>query len=125
MHDLMNLWILMLLYLVLVFKVVSNQVTVAETNVPTLLDSGTTISYFPQNLLDLIASSLDAFYSCQHGDYIMRCVSENDLTVLVFDFGGFYITVTLVDFQSKTTYSHCLLLMGKQSNKIILGDVFL
>lgn len=115
----------MLLYLVLVFKVVSKQVTVAETNVPTLLDSGTTISYFPQDLLDSIVSSLGAFYSRQHGHYIMRCVSEKDSTVLVFDFGGFYITVTLADFQFKTTNSHCLLLMGKQSNKIILGDVFL
>ena len=103
----------------------SENITIAQTSIPALLDSGTTISYFPPTLLELIASQLGATYSSSLGYYIMDCVSDDDSTLLVFDFGGFHITSPLADFQSQVTNSQCMLMMSTQSDKIILGDVFL
>lgn len=103
----------------------SENVTIAQTSIPALLDSGTTISYFPPSLLTLIASQLGATYSSSLGYYTMNCVSDDDSTLLVFDFGGFHITAPLADFQSQISNSRCLLMMSTQADRIILGDVFL
>lgn len=103
----------------------SENITIAQTSIPALLDSGTTISYFPPSLLRLIVAQLDATYSSSLGYYTMDCVSEDDPTLLVFDFGGFHITSPLADFQSQVSRSRCLLMMAAQADRIILGDVFL
>lgn len=102
----------------------SKNITIAETSIPALLDSGTTISYFPPELLEIITSQLGATYSYSMGYYLMDCVSD-DSTKLVFDFGGFHITAPLKSFQSQATRSQCMLMMSTQEDRIILGDVFL
>ena len=102
----------------------SKNITIAQTSIPALLDSGTTISYFPPTLLKLITSQLGAIYSSSLGYYTMDCVSD-DSTLLVFDFGGFHITSPLADFQSQVSRSKCMLMMSSHADKIILGDVFL
>lgn len=103
----------------------SDNTTIATTSIPALLDSGTTISYFPSSMLEMIADTLGAQYSSSAGYYVMDCLSDDDTTLLVFDFGGFHITAPLSDFQSQVTRSQCMLMMSTQTDRIILGDVFL
>lgn len=107
------------------YQSADENVTIAQTSIPALLDSGTTISYFPPQLLELIATQLGATYNDYQGYYLMDCVSDDDTTEIVFDFGGFHITVPLADFQSQVSPSQCMLMMSTQAERIILGDVFL
>ncbi|CCF56867.1 hypothetical protein KAFR_0B05710 [Kazachstania africana CBS 2517] len=100
--------------------------TIATMKIPALLDSGTTIVYFPETLLELVADQLGASYSDELGFYAMSCVSSSDDTEFVFDFGGFHITVPLSDFLIRVSGSECILAMAAQDDEsIILGDYFL
>ncbi|SMN21090.1 similar to Saccharomyces cerevisiae YDR144C MKC7 GPI-anchored aspartyl protease, member of the yapsin family of proteases involved in cell wall growth and maintenance [Maudiozyma saulgeensis] len=104
------------------------QVTVSQTKLPALLDSGTTISYMPADLVSLLAEEIGATYSSTSGFYEMRCLSSSDDTELVFDFGGFHITAPLSDFLISTTLSNkqCIFaVVPEVTNSVILGDVFL
>ena len=106
----------------------SGQTTIAQTKMPALLDSGTTISYMPADLVSLIAEQIGASYSSTSGYYEMECLSSSDDTDLVFDFGGFHISAPLSDFLISTTSSsrQCLLAIVPQSmSSMILGDIFL
>lgn len=103
-------------------------ITITQSQIRVLLDSGTTISYMPTDLVSLIAQSIGATYSPALNFYVTRCLPENDETELVFDFGGFHITAPLRDFliPTSTSYSQCMFAMVPQSyGTFILGDVFL
>ncbi|KAG0657730.1 Aspartyl protease [Maudiozyma exigua] len=106
----------------------SEQVTVSQAKIPALLDSGTTITYMPADLVSLLAEQIGASFSTSSGFYEMSCLSSNDDTDLVFDFGGFHISAPLSDFLISTTVSNrqCIFAVVPQaSQNIILGDVFL
>ena len=106
----------------------TQQTTIAQAKIPALLDSGTTISYMPADLVSLIAEQIGASYSSSSGYYEMTCLSSSDDTDLVFDFGGFHISAPLSDFLISTTASakQCLFAIVPQSTpSIILGDIFL
>jgi len=92
------------------------------------LDSGTTITYMPADLVSLLAEQIGATYSSTSGFYEMSCLSSSDDTELVFDFGGFHITAPLSDFLISTTTSNrqCIFaVVPETSPSVILGDVFL
>ncbi|CAI4058268.1 hypothetical protein SKDZ_04G3600 [Saccharomyces kudriavzevii ZP591] len=106
-----------------------NATTLTTTKIPALLDSGTTISYLPVKLVELLADKVGAFYSSEYGYYVMNCIHEvkKDITV-VFDFGGFHISSWLSNFQLFTDSSSdvCILGFAPQSDPtVILGDNFL
>ena len=106
----------------------SEQVTISQTKIPALLDSGTTITYMPAALVSLLAEQIGASFSTSSGFYEMSCLSSDDDTDLVFDFGGFHISAPLSDFLISTTVSNkqCIFAVVPQvSQNVMLGDVFL
>ncbi|CAI4056807.1 hypothetical protein SUVZ_02G2700 [Saccharomyces uvarum] len=107
----------------------SELTTITTTKIPALLDSGTTISYMPVELVEMFADKVGASYSSKVGYYLMDCITdtENDINV-VFDFGGFYISGNLSSYQLSADSSSdvCILGFAPQSDStVILGDNFL
>lgn len=104
----------------------SSQTTFTTTQMPALLDSGTTLAYLPEEVLEMIASAVGASYSSSYGYYLLSCPSSDDDTSLVFDFGGFHITANLSDLIIESSGSSCVLgLLPSGDNSAILGDIFL
>lgn len=104
----------------------SSQTTFTTTPIPALLDSGTTLAYFPQEVIELMASELDARYSNTIGYYVMPCPSSDDDTNIVFDFGGFHINGNLSDFILERQAGSCVLgVLPMSGDSAILGDLFL
>lgn len=109
-----------------------DQITITTTKIPALLDSGTTLTYLPQEILEQIADQIGAQYSARIGYYIVPCdddeqsTSFDSSTNLVFDFGGFHINTSLNDYLIKISRTSCMIgLLPYDSNKVILGDTFL
>ncbi|SSD61900.1 uncharacterized protein SCODWIG_03661 [Saccharomycodes ludwigii] len=101
--------------------------TYSTTKVPALLDSGTTMVYFPEALAEIVADGLGATYSSELGVYLLDCNSVEDSDNLVFDFGGFLINSPLNNFIFSTN-SDTLCAFGiipSDDDYIILGDSFL
>lgn len=102
--------------------------TLTTTKIPALLDSGTTLTYLPTSLLTPIANYIGATYSSRLGYYTLPCPSSSSSneTVLVFDFGGFYINATLDNFLIQASSTTCLLgILPQSGNSALLGDSFL
>ncbi|CAI4047501.1 hypothetical protein SUVZ_12G1730 [Saccharomyces uvarum] len=101
--------------------------TLTTTKVPALLDSGTTLTYLPVEMVELIAEDIGAQYSSRLGYYVMTCPSSDNSTQIVFDFGGFHINASLSSFVLSTSSSTCLLgiIPTSDSTGSILGDSFL
>ncbi|CAL9730224.1 aspartic proteinase 3 [Monosporozyma unispora] len=111
----------------------NNNSTLSTTKMPALLDSGTTLTYLPQSILDDLANKIGAHYSSRFGYYLVPCNSDatsssafDDDTSLVYDFGGFHINTPLNDYLVQATKDTCILgLIPQDSNGVILGDTFL
>ncbi|CCH40807.1 Aspartic proteinase MKC7 [Wickerhamomyces ciferrii] len=104
-----------------------NQETITTTQIPALLDSGTTLTYMPSSVISQIASKLNADYSRTSGYYITKCYGSND-GYIVYDFQGKLIRVPLQDIvlQTSSSSSQCVLgLFDSGDDSIILGDSFL
>lgn len=102
--------------------------TVTTTQFPVLLDSGTTLSYMPYTLTELIAARIGARYSSSLGYYTLQCPQESDNTQFVYDFGGFFITANLSDYiiRSSSSSNTCYLgIVPINGNSAIFGDNFL
>ena len=101
--------------------------TLTTTNIPALLDSGTTLTYLPAKIVSMIASQVGATYSTAAGYYTMSCSSAAlNNTQLVFDFGGFHINATLENFIVQASARTCLLgIVPQNTNSALLGDSFL
>ncbi|AET39316.1 pepsin-like aspartic protease Ecym_4251 [Eremothecium cymbalariae DBVPG len=102
--------------------------TISATKVPALLDSGTTLSYFPTELAAAIASNVGAVWNARLRKFLIPCsqAKRNNID-LIYNFGGVEITSPLVNYLSETNVEDvCLLgIVPTSSNDIILGDVFL
>lgn len=105
----------------------SSKKTITTSSIPVLLDSGTTLTYFPSKYVKLVADTIGATYVAS-GLYGMTCPSAQDDRELVFDFGGFHITAPLSSFliTSSDDSSICFLgMVAQNSLPAILGDLFL
>lgn len=90
------------------------------------LDSGSTYSYFPSDLLTVIASTLSLTYSSSQSVYYMTCPSSDDNTTINFDFQGFKLSLSLSDFLiSDSSSNYCVFTILENSSGITLGDNFL
>lgn len=101
---------------------------ISNTQFPALLDSGTTLSYLPYALTELIAGAVGARYSYLTGYYALPCPSASNDTQLLFDFGGFQISANLSSYilSSRSSSSTCYLgMIPLSSNSAIFGDNFL
>lgn len=102
--------------------------TVTTTQFPALLDSGTTLTYLPYSLTELIADRIGAHYSLTRGFYTLPCPDDNDDTQILFDFGGFQIATNLSNYilGDSTGSSTCYLgMIPLSGNSAIFGDNFL
>lgn len=101
--------------------------TITTSQIPVLLDSGTTLTYFPSQYVQMVADAIGATY-VSSGLYGMNCPSQDDDRQLVFDFGGFHIKAPLSSFliTSNGNSNVCFLGMVSQDKlPAILGDLFL
>ncbi|ODV88245.1 hypothetical protein CANARDRAFT_229004 [[Candida] arabinofermentans NRRL YB-2248] len=110
----------------------STETTIGSGAAAALLDTGTTLTYVPSNILSSIVDSIsDLSYSSTTKGYVMSCDSASDYT-LNFNFQGSDIDVPLSSFMlSLTTTSgsssnYCALgLYSSDDDSFILGDSFL
>lgn len=110
--------------------------TLTSTKFPALLDSGTTLTYFPPTLASTIAKAVGGSYSSTVGAYVMNCESSDNIAI-DFNFTGAIISVPLANFFIQVTYSSggiatsggdeiCAIgILGNSENAFILGDSFL
>ncbi|QLQ82375.1 hypothetical protein HG537_0H01370 [Torulaspora globosa] len=102
--------------------------TITTTKFPALLDSGTTLTYMPYQLTELIAARIGARYSSNLGFYVMPCPADNDNTQLLYDFGGFQISANLSNYilGSSSSSNVCYLgIIPLSDSNAIFGDNFL
>lgn len=102
--------------------------TITTTKFPALLDSGTTLTYMPYQLTELIAARIGARYSSSLGFYVMPCPSQNDNTQLLYDFGGFQISANLSNYILGSSGSSDVCYLGiipLSDSSAIFGDNFL
>ncbi|AMD21994.1 HFR139Cp [Eremothecium sinecaudum] len=92
-----------------------------------LLDSGTTLSYFPRQISETLARAAGAIWSNQFNAFVGFCPSPDDKSKLEFEFNGVSISVPIQDFTLETGVANiCLyLFVPWERNMVILGDIFL
>ncbi|AGO13682.1 AaceriAGL192Wp [[Ashbya] aceris (nom. inval.)] len=101
--------------------------TLLGSKVPALLDSGTTLTYFPSQLASRLARAAGAQWYSDEVGYIVSCDSRRLNNAYIYDFGGFQIRSPLSDYAMKTNVpGTCRFgIMPHGSDYAILGDVFL
>ncbi|KAG0679216.1 hypothetical protein C6P40_002284 [Pichia californica] len=109
----------------------STEATIGIGAAAALLDTGTTLTYLPSNVLNSILNNLNVQYSSTAGYYIMTCSDANDYYI-AFNFQGHVIDVPLSSFMislvttSGSTSSYCMVgLQSSGDNSFTLGDSFL
>lgn len=103
------------------------QQPIATSNIPALLDSGTTYTYLPKSMLHDLVSTIDISYDTSlYGFYYVRC-SQLEKQNIVFDFGGVHISIPAKNFiETEDIEDKCSLsLLATSSNATILGESFL
>lgn len=104
--------------------------SISSTSYPALLDSGTTLTYFPKSLLERVASLLSASYESSFGMYRLSCNFNTDNAYIVFNFSGVRIRVPLSEL-IVTSRSYCFLGIMPQASSnrgtsyAVLGGNFL
>lgn len=109
----------------------STEATIAEGAIAALLDTGTTLSYMPRNILDAITLQMKLSFSGSLGYYTMPC-SYGDKYSFDFEFQGLKIevplksfSVSLVDGSGATSDTCALGIKSSTGSYITLGDSFL
>lgn len=107
------------------------QAVVGSGAAAALLDTGTTLTYVPQDVLNSILNLLDTQYSSSVGYYVMNCNDGDDL-LLNFNFQGLIISIPLSSFlvplvttQGRTS-EYCMVgIQSSDTDSFTLGDNFL
>ncbi|CAH6722598.1 aspartic proteinase 3 [[Candida] jaroonii] len=104
----------------------SGEVAVNYYKYPALLDTGSTLSYFPSAVLSKLADQLALRYNSYYGAYLIDCDYDNEGSI-DFDFSGVKINAPLNDFVYETnTTSSCFFgILPGYSTYFLLGDNFL
>ena len=109
----------------------SRQATIGIGAAAALLDTGTTLTYIPQELLSSLMNLINAQYSNSAGYYVMEC-SEAEDTFLMFNFQGQKINIELSSFliplvsTAGISSQYCMVgLQSSETSSFILGDSFL
>lgn len=117
--------------LTLINNSTSTGATIGSGAAAALLDTGTTLTYLPSDVLNGILNNLDAKYSSSAGYYIMTC-SDADNYSLDFDFQGQVISIGLSSFlislvtTTGSSSSYCMVgLQSSGDSTFTLGDSFL
>ncbi|CAL9735478.1 aspartic proteinase yapsin-3 [Monosporozyma servazzii] len=105
--------------------------TFTTSKLPALIDSGSTIIYLPNEIATSILNEAGA--TLQNDHYSIECSMATDEIMnnklLVFDFGGFQISIPYSSFillNSQDNKGQCTFgIMGQDKNSVTLGDSFL
>ena len=105
----------------------NKKTNLTTTQIPALLDSGTTDFVVPPELFAVILDELGGLYMDETDISIVSCPTENSKMDLVFDFGGFELSLDLNNFIFYDQEQNvCVLsISDSDSENIILGDAFL
>lgn len=109
----------------------SKQAIIGSGASAALLDTGTTLSYMPSDILSNILNLINAEYSSSIGYYIVTCRDVTDFS-LNFNMQGFNINIALSEFlvplstSSGLTSKYCMVGISSSDNSnFVLGDNFL
>lgn len=93
---------------------------------PALLDTGSTLSYFPPGVISRLADALSLRYNSYYEAYLIDCDYDNEGSI-DFDFSGVKINAPLTDFVYETnSSSSCFFgILPGYSSYFLLGDNFL
>lgn len=106
------------------------QITISTTKLPALLDSGSTISYMPTTIVNSIIDTFSkhGISITSNGDtYGINCqYADDDSTMIVIDFGGMHINITLKQLVLDSSINgQCLFgITAQDTNTVIFGDTF-
>lgn len=95
-----------------------------DAGVAAVLDSGSTLSYFPSILAKRMGKMLGGKYSSNLGAYQIKCPSSSSANV-TFDFGGAKILVPLSELVLSYGKQCYLGILESKSPYVLLGDNFL
>ncbi|AMD22456.1 HHL314Wp [Eremothecium sinecaudum] len=109
------------------YSTAENKTDTIHSPIGALLDSGTTLSYFPKEIADAMAVAVGAQWSEQFGSYVRKCPADNDKSTLDFNFSGNKIRVPIDDYSIYTSVPGLCAFgfMPYGGDIAILGDVFL
>ena len=117
--------------LTLVDRSSSEQAVIGTGAASALLDTGTTLTYVPPNVLSAIIGLLNAQYSSSVGQYVIKCTDGDDL-YLVFNFQGQEINIEMSSFLVSlvtlggSSSEYCMVgLQSSDGSSFTLGDSFL
>lgn len=117
--------------LILVDRSSSQQAVIGTGAASALLDTGTTLTYVPQNVLSAVIGLLNAQYSSSVGQYVIKCADADNL-YLVFNFQGQEINIEMSSFLVSLVTSrgsssdYCMVgLQSSGASSFTLGDSFL
>lgn len=109
----------------------SRQANIGIGAAAALLDTGTTLTYVPQDVLSQLLNLLNADYSTSAGYYVMECSEANNV-FLTFNFLGQNIDIKLSSFliplitSAGMSSQYCMVgLQSSESSSFLLGDSFL
>ncbi|CUM64827.1 uncharacterized protein PRCAT00002442001 [Priceomyces carsonii] len=89
-----------------------------------LLDSGSTLTYFPPTLLYQIGSMLNGIWDLSMVTYRVNCTHDSNVA-FVFNFSGKTIRVPLSNLLIRSLEDYCYLGIIESSEYLIFGDNFL
>lgn len=99
--------------------------TTVTTNLyPVLLDSGSTLSYFPQSLIDQLGKAMGGVYSKASRAYNIPCSSDPNVRIN-FNFSGAVISVPYGNFLIQSAGLCYLAVFPLNPDYMVLGDNFL
>lgn len=98
--------------------------TIVTTSIPVLLDSGSSVLVLPEYLLTPLAASVNANFNETDGSYVMDCDIPKGAS-LIFDFGGFQISIPLEDAMVVDDNNICTLNAVNSPDFTILGESFM
>lgn len=100
--------------------------TPAGYSLAVILDSGTSLSYVPQALFNLILADFPGAVAQSDGSYTVPCSFASESGTMNFGFGSVIINVPYSQFILQPSAGTCYLGVLPTSNTIpILGDTFL
>ncbi|KAK7208218.1 aspartic peptidase domain-containing protein [Myxozyma melibiosi] len=112
------------------------QVLDDSLDTPALIDSGTTFTYLPSDIVDEVVNATGAIYEPALGVYVQSCTLRELNVSVNFKFENVTIKTPIKDLYSPLTYSNgsavvadgyelCQITMQPASSMVILGDTFL
>lgn len=99
----------------------STDYTVTSNTYSALLDSGSTLSYFPVALIKRLGETLGGSYSSNIGAYVINCFDDDSVTFTI-DFNGAKVAVPLPNLVMKYGGTCLLGVLPQTSSYILFGD---